>query len=191
MEQEKVKAFFEKITKEIETFEKHMKSQGVDYVYNQSYHIALMQQLEYVFLEYMQDNQEDWEDVIKSLSNIKTDNLCEAILDDFKQYNHPERFNFFEVEDTLEIIDNFIKNKLPKADLYLELDELIYKTFDLYEIKVDKGIFDDFIKDSIIKIVFVDSDNPNMIYEYQMISEDNEDGVITMRYFGNGGDINA
>lgn len=111
MEEEKVKAFFEKIEKEIKAFEEHVKAQGIDYVYNQSYYIALMQQLEYIFLDYMRDNPEDWEDVIENLSSIKTDNLCEAILDDFKQYNHPERYNFFEVEDTLEIIDNFIKTK--------------------------------------------------------------------------------
>lgn len=47
-------------------------------------------------------------------------------------------------------------------------------------LKIDKQIFDDFVKDSVIKILFVDEDDA--LFEYKMISEDEE--YIYLEYFG-------
>ena len=47
-------------------------------------------------------------------------------------------------------------------------------------LKIDKQIFDDFVQDSIIKILFTDEDDA--LFEYKMISEDDE--YIYLEYFG-------
>lgn len=60
--------------------------------------------------------------------------------------------------------------------LVLEIADLL--KYDEYtsDIEVDKSIFDDFQKDKVIYVIFVEK-NDGTIYEYKMVSED-FDGIV-------------
>jgi hypothetical protein len=65
--------------------------------------------------------------------------------------------------------------------LKLEVADLLVNDIDKGLIKVSKDIFDDFNKDTIIDIEFVD-ECPGIVHNYKMVNED-ETG-ITMVYLG-------
>ena len=65
----------------------------------------------------------------------------------------------------------------------LVLDEGDYERDDnLGEIRIDKQVFDDFVKHSYIKIQFVNDNGDDNVYTYIMESED--DGFITCEFIG-------
>lgn len=70
---------------------------------------------------------------------------------------------------------------MKKADLYLELEELLECDMKTGKIKVDKEIFDDFVPNTYIDIRFVDTDNEDVL-KYTMVAED-DDGIF-MEYIG-------
>jgi hypothetical protein len=61
------------------------------------------------------------------------------------------------------------------VDLWLEMEELLEFDVNTGAIKVDKSIFDDFIQNTYVDIVFVDK-NPDEILRYIMVAEDT-DGI--------------
>lgn len=65
--------------------------------------------------------------------------------------------------------------------LKLEVADLLVNDIDKGLIKVSKDIFDDFNKDTIVDIEFVD-ECPGIVHNYKMVSEDEEG--ITMVYLG-------
>lgn len=67
------------------------------------------------------------------------------------------------------------------ADLILEENELYSLDMKTGNIQVDKDIFDDFQKDTYLKISFVDSNDDTPML-YKMISE--TDDYIEMEYIG-------
>lgn len=97
----------ERIKKEISEFEKHMKAQGIDYVYDQAYYIAFVNELEWYFTDYLEP--EEVENRYSALTKVDG-NICECIMDYYTQLNHPERYNIFMFhEDLDELITTFIK----------------------------------------------------------------------------------
>lgn len=82
-------------------------------------------------------------------------------------------------EDFPEVDDSPIEDTPPI--LALEADELLVNDIDKGIIKVSNDIFDDFNKDTIIDIEFVD-ESPKMIHNYKMVSQD-EEGIV-MTYLG-------
>ena len=69
-----------------------------------------------------------------------------------------------------------------KPDLVLDSEELLDFDMRTGNIKVDIGIFDDFVAGTYVNIQFVDDNNEGRIAQYKMISED-DDGII-MEYIG-------
>ena len=63
-----------------------------------------------------------------------------------------------------------------EIDLVLELEDLLEFEEKTGNIKVNKDIFDDFVKDTYVNIHFVEEDT-NRIAQYKMISED-EEGIV-------------
>ena len=61
------------------------------------------------------------------------------------------------------------------ADLFLERSDLLEFNDKTYNIKVDKSVFDDFVRDTYINICFVDW-HEDEVFQYLMVSEDN-DGI--------------
>jgi hypothetical protein len=68
------------------------------------------------------------------------------------------------------------------ADLYLEAEELLDFDMKTGNIKVDKGIFDDFVANTYVNICFVDDKREDRVAQYVMTSED--DKGIVMEYLG-------
>lgn len=68
------------------------------------------------------------------------------------------------------------------VDLILDSEELLEFDMKTGNIKVDKSIFDSYVKDRYINISFVDDNAKDRIAQYKMISEDAE-GII-MEYIG-------
>ena len=66
------------------------------------------------------------------------------------------------------------------ADIYLEAAELLEFDFRTGNIKVDKQIFDVFVPNSYIKIIFTDDRRQDRVAEYIMTDEDDEG--IFMKY---------
>lgn len=65
----------------------------------------------------------------------------------------------------------------------LVLDEGDYERDDYHgEIRIDKQVFDDFVKHSYIKIQFVNDNGDDNVYTYIMESEDDE--FITCEFIG-------
>lgn len=65
----------------------------------------------------------------------------------------------------------------------LVLDEGDYERDDYHgEIRINKQVFDDFVKHSYIKIQFVNDNGDNNVYTYIMESEDDE--FITCEFIG-------
>lgn len=60
------------------------------------------------------------------------------------------------------------------ADICLELDDVLSGNIKKGIIEIDCSVFDDFVKDDIISICFSDSENPDEIFYYKMISESDE-----------------
>ena len=67
------------------------------------------------------------------------------------------------------------------ADIILEMEELLECDMNVGRIKVDKGIFDDFVPNTYISILFSDCENLGTM-SFSMVSEDNK-GII-MEYLG-------
>lgn len=61
-----------------------------------------------------------------------------------------------------------------EADLVLEIDELLDFDEETGDIKVDIGIFDDFVKNTYVNIQFIDGDAEDTFAQYKMVSEDDE-----------------
>lgn len=68
------------------------------------------------------------------------------------------------------------------VDLYLEAEELLDFDMRTGNIKVDKGIFDDFVANTYVNICFVDGKRDDKVAQYAMVSED-DDGIV-MEYLG-------
>lgn len=100
---------YERIKKEIEEFEQKVKSQGIDYVYNQAYYIAFITELEFIFTELLEP--EEVENEYAILNKVEG-NICENIMDYFLMFRHPECFNPFLTESMLEIIHLYIEDNL-------------------------------------------------------------------------------
>lgn len=100
---------YERIKKEIEEFEHEVKSQGIDYVYNQAYYIAFITELEFIFTELLEP--EEVENEYAILNKVEG-NICESIMDYFINFRHPENYNPFLTETMLEIIGIYIKENL-------------------------------------------------------------------------------
>ena len=60
------------------------------------------------------------------------------------------------------------------VDLYLEVEELLDFDMRTGNIKVDKGIFDDFVQNTCVNICFVDDKREDRVVQYVMVSEDDE-----------------
>lgn len=99
----------ERIKKEIVEFEKHIKAQGIDYVYNQAYYIAFMNELEWWFTDFLEPK--ELEEQYSKLNKVDG-NICECIMDYYSNFNHPERYNPFYAEGLQEIINIFINDKI-------------------------------------------------------------------------------
>lgn len=99
----------ERIKREISEFEKHIKAQGIDYVYNQAYYIAFMNELEWYFTDFLEPM--ELENKYSALAKVEG-NICECIMDYFSEFNHPERYNPFITESLQEIIGIFISVKI-------------------------------------------------------------------------------
>ena len=63
-----------------------------------------------------------------------------------------------------------------EVDLYLEAEELLEFDMRTGNIKVDKGIFDDFVANTCVNICFVDDKRDGRVAQYVMVSED-DDGI--------------
>lgn len=107
--EELAEQFYNKMRKEIDDYEKECKEKGIDFVFNNAYEIALMSELEYLFTDFMYENSEDYEDDMTELLEIP--NACKSIIEYYKNFNHIERYNFFDFDTLLdEIVESFITN---------------------------------------------------------------------------------
>ena len=70
---------------------------------------------------------------------------------------------------------------LNKADIGLEMEELLECDMRTGKIKVSKDIFDDFVPNTYINIQFVDTDSDEVL-QYVIVAED--DKGIFMEYLG-------
>lgn len=92
-------------------------------------------------------------------------------------YDSPE---FFE-EDKFDLDEALgLKEARKKADLVLEEDDLVYND-NFNTIIIPGDLFDDFEESTIISIEFIEQ--PGIIYEYQMISQDPETLDIKLEIF--------
>lgn len=80
----------------------------------QDYHFFLDNAYEYAHyneiisvFEYMEE--EDWEENWKDLIGECEENVLTGIWEDWLNYNHPERYNFFCWEDLFDIIKYYFK----------------------------------------------------------------------------------
>lgn len=92
--------------------------------------------------------------------------------------------NIDEISDYISEVTGFCHFgfSLDKTDLHLEISDLLENNEEKGIIKVDKSVFDDFAANTYIYISFVDGEEENAVFEYIMISEDNE-GIV-MEYSG-------
>lgn len=138
--------------------------------------------------------------VLDTLENkfITDKNVCSlrdtVILDEDADFEHERYLNYlmnwivdhhddeFEGQSPAgfdEWLENEDKDYEDVPDLVLEEDD--FTKDDLGNIKIDKSVFDDFVKGTYVRIQFVD-DNEESIYEYKMIDED--ENSITCEFIG-------
>ncbi len=108
-----MKEICKKVEHEIEDYKTTLIAQGAEQVYMSAYEISMMEELNYLFTDYVKELDEsdefDLETIQKYDSLTKINNLCRDIINFYYGMRHSEYYDFHNIESLMNIIDFYIE----------------------------------------------------------------------------------